>query len=78
MAEVAKDVPAKISIPPTEILVPLQIMIEAGAVSDIFAWLENCNEQHPEYRAFWQEISSKTWTLDFIALQKLVSKAKND
>ncbi len=78
VAEVAETTMVKISMPPAEILAPLQAMIEAGAVSDILQWLETCNEQHPEYSDFWQEVSKATWALDFNRLSKLLSETTED
>jgi CheY-like chemotaxis protein len=57
--------------PPIELLVPLKVMIEEGAVTDIMEWLKAITEQHPEYKDYCEIIAASNLELDFESLRNL-------
>lgn len=57
--------------PPLELLAPLRLMIEDGAVTDIAEWLEIFVGRHPEYHAYCAKIAACNLALDFDALRNL-------
>lgn len=59
--------------PPMELLAPLKLMIEQGAVTDITEWLENFSLQHQEYSSYAARIATANLTLDFKELRRLTT-----
>ena len=74
--EAAEDAPPQIDAikPPMELLAPLMVMIEEGAVTDIAVWLKSFIQQYPEYSAYAAKISACSLELDFDGLRKLILK----
>ena len=62
--------------PPMELLFPLKLMMEEGAVTDIAEWLEHFSTQYPEYSAYGEKIAACNLALDFDALRSLISARK--
>jgi signal transduction histidine kinase len=72
---VKKDVPVpsgEVARPPMELLAPLKVMIEEGAVTDISEWLELFVKQFPEYEAYCAKIVASNLALDFDKLRNLI------
>ena len=63
----------EISPPPMELLAPLRVMVEEGAVTDMAEWLERFSEQYPQYRAYMDKIAACNLALDFATLRRLIA-----
>lgn len=59
-----------VTAPPSQLLMPLQAMIDEGAVTDIIDWLKKFGQDYPEHLAFCEAATAACRELDFSSLRR--------